>query len=271
MNTARLLDRTELPLQARQTVDDFEKEHATYFSHLVHFDPHLLESLHAPGALPDNVRVASSGDPAVIERMAEVTAVANLPEQRDADRGRYLRALLDIYGMLPVQARDRASLPETTVIAPEREGRILAESLGVLPRKRGWTPQAKRMPVAGGLLVGLDEWLPSRAARLVVVDGVVASGVTLMAILRLACEAGAEVEVFTCHSTRQGALALARYAEELEVSLTLHVGHVSGALNGKFYAVRPDAPDQVLLGDVGDTISPVASDIPPRGPRRDRA
>ncbi|MGW1590178.1 MFS transporter [Streptomyces sp. NPDC002386] len=110
----------------------------------------VLESLHAPGALPDTVRVASSGDPAVIERMAEVTAVANLPEQRDADRGRCLRALLDIYGMLPVQARDRASLPETTVIAPEREGRILAESLGVLPGKApGQADAGGRRPARG--------------------------------------------------------------------------------------------------------------------------
>lgn len=271
MNTARLLDRTGLPPQARQTVDDFEKEHDTYFSHLVHFGPELLESLHAPGALPDNIRVASASRPEVIERMAAVTAVANLPQQRDADRSRYLQALLDIYSMLPVQAQHSASTPGTTVIAPEREGRILAERLGVLPQKRGWTPQAKRMPVTGGLLVGVDEWLPSQANQLVIVDGVVASGVTLMAMLQLAFEPGAAVEIFTCHSTRQGALALARYAERLRVSLTLHVGHVSGTLNGKFYAVQPDAPDQVLLGDVGDTISPVTPAFPPRGQRRDHA
>lgn len=271
MNAARLLDRTGLPPQTRQTVDEFEKEHDTYFSHLVHFDPQLLESLHAPGALPDTIRVASAGVPAVSERMSTVTEVANLPEQREADRSRYLQALLDIYGMLPVQAQHSASAPGTTVIAPEREGRILAECLDVLPRQRGWTPHAKRMPVAGGLLVGVDEWLPSQADRLVIVDGVVASGVTLMTMLQLTLRPGADVEIFTCHSTRQGALALARYAEQLKVSLTLHVGHVSGALNGKFYAVEPDAPDQVLLGDVGDTISPVTPAFPPRGQRRDRA
>ncbi len=271
MNTARLLDRTGLPPQARQTVDHFEKEHDTYFSHLIHFGPELLESLHAPGTLPDNVRVASTGHPGVRERLAVLTEIANLPGQRDADRSRYLQALLDIYGMLPVQARHRASTPGTTVIAPEREGRILAEHLGALPQKQGWTPQAKRMPVAAGLLVGVDERLPSQADRLVIVDGVVASGATLMAMLHLALEPGAAVEIFTCHSTRQGALALARYAEQLQVSLTLHVGHVSGVLNGKFYAVEPHAPDQVLLGDVGDTISPVAPAFPTGGQRRDHA
>ncbi|NEY30690.1 hypothetical protein GTU99_00470 [Streptomyces sp. PRKS01-65] len=271
MNTARLLDRAALPPHVRHTVDDFESKHDTCFSHLVHFDPRTLESLHAPGALPDNVRVASAGRPAVTERMAAVTAVANLPRQRDADRDRYLRALLDIYGMLPVHARERASVPGTTVIAPEREGRILAERLGVLPRAHGWTPQAKRMPAAGGLLVGVDERLPAQVDRLVIVDGVVASGVTLMAMLHLTLRPGADVEIFTCHSTEQGALALARCAGQLGVTLTLHVGHVSGALNGTFYAVEPDAPDRVLLGDVGDTISPVAAASPPRGRRRDHA
>jgi hypothetical protein len=269
MNTARLLDRPGLPPDARRTVEEFEKEHDTYFSHLVQFDPQLLELLHAPGSLPENVRVASVGHPGVADRMATVTAVANLPDQRDADRSQYLQALLDIYGMLPVQAAHSASESGTAVVAPEREGRILAERLGVLPGRQGWTPQAKRMPVAGGLLVGVDEWLPSQADRLVIVDGVVASGVTLMAMMQLTIRPGAVVEIFTCHSTQQGALALARYAEQLDVALTLHVGHVSGALNGKFYAVEPDAPERVLLGDVGDTISPVAPSSPQRGQHRD--
>jgi hypothetical protein len=246
-------------------VDDFEQEHNTYFSHLVHFDPQVLESLHTPGPMPHNVRIASATLPQVAERMATVSAIANLPQQQENDRTRYLQALLDIYGMLPVQVTSSASVPGTALIAPEREGRILAERLRVMPHHRGWTPQAKRMPLDGGLLVGVDEWLPSQADRLVIVDGVVASGVTLMAMLQLTARPGAAVEIFTCHSTEQGALALARYAEQLGVSLTLHVGHVSGMLNKKFYAVEPDSPQNVVLGDVGDTISPVAPAAPPRG------
>ncbi|MDO0924100.1 hypothetical protein QQY24_01135 [Streptomyces sp. TG1A-8] len=245
-------------------MDEFEKEHDTYFSHLIHFEPQVLESLHSPGPVPQNVRVASAAHPQVAERMATVTAIANLPQQQDVDRARYLQALLDIYGMLPVQVASSASAPGTALIAPEREGRILAERLGVMPHHRGWTPQAKRMPLDGGLLVGVDERLPSRTDRLVIVDGVVVSGVTLMAMLQLTARPGASVEIFTCHSTEQGALALARYAERMGVSLTLHVGHVSGILNKKFYAVEPDSPQNVVLGDVGDTVSPVAPAVPPR-------
>ncbi|WP_411104604.1 hypothetical protein [Streptomyces sp. cmx-4-9] len=265
MNTARLLDRTGLLPEARRTVEEYEKDHQTYFSHLVHFEPGALQALHAPGPLPATVRVASDIRPAVVDRMDTVTEIANLPAQSGADRARYLQALLDIYGLLPARVQESAARPGTTVVAPEREGRILAERLGLLAQRRNWAPQAKRIPLAGGLLVGVDEWLPSQADRLVIVDGVVASGVTLMAVMRLTARPGATVEIFTCHATRQGALALARYADRLEVALTLHVGHVSGELNAKFYAVAPDAPGRLLLGDVGDTISPVAAASPPPG------
>ncbi len=48
MNAARLLDSAGPP-PARQTADDFEREHDTYVSHPAHFGPELPESLHAPG------------------------------------------------------------------------------------------------------------------------------------------------------------------------------------------------------------------------------
>lgn len=259
MNTARTVERANLFPDARHTVEKYERKYDSRFSHLLHFDSRVLKSLHCPGELPSNVRVTSSERPGVIERMAVVTAVANLPEQQEADRNRCLRALLDIYGMLPVQATDGASAPGTTVIAPEREGRILAELLDVMPRRQGWTPQVKRMPAASGLLVGVDHRLPARTDRLVIVDGVVASGVTLMALMHLAVRPGTVADIFTCHATAEGALALARYAEQLKVSLTLHVGHVSGILNEKFYTVDPGDQTTLLLGDIGDTIGPVAS------------
>ena len=52
MNAARLLDRPGLLPEVRRMVDEFEKEHHTYFSHLVHFEPQVLESLHTPGPMP---------------------------------------------------------------------------------------------------------------------------------------------------------------------------------------------------------------------------
>ncbi|MDO0928747.1 hypothetical protein QQY24_26265 [Streptomyces sp. TG1A-8] len=265
MSTARPVARSGLSPDAVRTVERHEERYGTRFQQLIHFDRRALGSLHAPGTLPDTVRVASGTRPDVIDRMATVTSVANLPEPRHADRDRYLRALLDIYAMLPVQAADAASLPGAAVLAPEREGRILAELLGVIPHDRCWTPQAKRMPAEGGLLVGVDGRLPAAADRLVIVDGVVASGVTLMAMMRLAAAPGAVIDVFTCHATEEGALALVRCAQQLGLTLTLHAGHVSGVLNDTFYSVDPGAPATLLLGDIGDTISPVAPDVAAEG------
>ncbi|MFI2609384.1 hypothetical protein [Kitasatospora sp. NPDC018619] len=258
MTGPRTVPRDGLLPDARRTVERYERAHGIRFRHLLRFDPPALASLHGPGELPGSVRVASAGRPEVVERMAVVTEVANLPEQRQAHRRRYLRALLDVYGLLPVRVADAAAEPGAVVLAPEREGRILAERLGVLPHPRGWTPQAKRMPAAGGLLVGLDDRLPARSDRLVIVDGVVASGVTLMAAVHLAARPGAVVDVFTCHATAAGARALTRYARQREVSLTLHVGHVSGVLDESFHSVDPGDRGTLLLGDIGDTISPVA-------------
>ncbi|MEU8567389.1 phosphoribosyltransferase [Streptomyces pathocidini] len=256
MTAPHLLDRIGLAPGTQRLVRDLESRYDTHFSHLVHFTAQELSALHAPGPLPPNVRTASAANPEVAQRMETVTDVANLPLQRSADRDRYFQALMDIYGMLPVRAADLASRPDTAVVAPEREGRILAEALGCPPEGRYWSPQAKRVHLDRGLLVGVDDRLPRQAERLVVIDGVVASGVTLMAIAQLAARPGAVVDILTCHSTRQGALALTRCAERLGIALTLHVGHISGTLNHKFYAVDPDAPDQLILGDVGDTISP---------------
>ncbi|MET8628911.1 hypothetical protein ABZW30_35115 [Kitasatospora sp. NPDC004669] len=267
MNRSHLLNRAELPTDVQQTVSGFEKDYDTYFGHLVHFSAPTLAALHRAGPLPDTVRVASAERPAIADKMATIAQIANLPAQQEADRARYLRALLDIYALLPVQAAQRAAEPGTVVIAPEREGRILAEHLGVTDQHRRWTPQAKRMPLADGLIVGVDEWLPSQAEKVVIIDGVVASGVTLMAMMRLALRPGATVDVFTCHSTHQGALALARHAEQLGLRLTLHVGHISGVLNHKFYAVSPDDGGELVLGDVGDTIAPVAATVPPQAAR----
>lgn len=258
MDSALLVERSGLTTDALHTVERYEKQYGTRFHHLMQFGRQALKSLHAPDVLPAAVRVASESRPAVTDRMATVTAVANLSEPSEHDRLDYLRALLDIYAMLPAQAAESASAPDAVVLAPEREGRTLAELLGAGPEERCWTPQAKRMPADGGLLVGVDGRLPDPAGRLVIIDGVVASGVTLMAMMQLAAAPGATVEVFTCHATAEGALALARYARELGLSLTLHAGHVSGLLNNKFYTVEPDARTTLVLGDIGDIISPVA-------------
>ncbi|MGW2871723.1 hypothetical protein [Kitasatospora sp. NPDC001225] len=74
----RTVRRDALLPDARRTVETYERNHDTRFAHLLRFDPQALESLHAPGELPDSVRVASGQHPGVVERMAVVTAVAKV-------------------------------------------------------------------------------------------------------------------------------------------------------------------------------------------------
>jgi hypothetical protein len=255
---ATVYDRHGCGSEMRAVAAAYERRFDTRFHAYVFFDADLLAALHAPGPLPGAAVLASATDPQVVRCMETITAIANTAEQSRQDRAQYLLALDEILARLsesPVAAAVRSAL----VIAPQREGRILAERRGCLRTPvETWTPQAKRMPVDGGLLVGFDG-PPARrtAGRVTAVDGVVASGVTLMAALQLATAPGAVVDLFTCHATAAGARALDRYAGRLGVDLTQRIGHVSGRLNDHLYAVDPDHADRLVLGDIGDTISPV--------------
>lgn len=256
MTIATVFDRGDAELL--EAASAYEQRFGICFDTFVFFGADLLADLHTEGPLPPETVQVSAADEQMAASMETITQVANLPQQTDRDRTRYLQALEDIYDRLaasPVDAAQAADL----VIAPQREGYILAERLGCLPAKASWVPQAKRIAVRGGLMVGFDIH-PAQpvAGRVAVIDGVIASGATLMAALQLAVAPGAGVEVFTCHSTAAGALGLARYATRLGQQLTLHVGHVSGRLNDRFYAVDPADPGRLVLGDVGDTISDVA-------------
>lgn len=259
MSIATVFDRDSGGDRLLTVAAAYERRFNTRFDAFVFFDADLLTGLHAPGPPPGAVVPASAVDGQVIDRMKTITAVANLAEQTDGDRVRYLRALEEIFDRLadsPAAAAAEAEL----VVAPRREGLILAERIGCLPAPGGsWVPQAKRMAVDGGLMVGFDS-LPTRriGGRLAVVDGVIASGVTLMAALQLVAAPGATVDLFTCHATAAGVHALDRYARRLGVRLAPRVGHVSGRLNERFYTVEPEYGDRLVLGDIGDIISPIA-------------
>jgi uracil phosphoribosyltransferase len=255
--TARIVARSEVDHETRGRIAEFEARYDTPFDHFVQFDRALLASLHLPIHLPASVSVAAHGDPTVLDNMAHLTRIANMPEQSPGDQADYLDALVGIYGSLAVDVRQATADTDTCVVAPQREGRLLAERLGCLPRPRqGWTPQAKRISTPHGLLVALDSALPSdNADTVVLIDGVVATGVTLMAIMQLCVAPNTDVHLFTCHSTPEGAAALVRFAAGLGARFSMHVGDVSGVLNDKFYAVSDMQSGQLILGDVGDTIS----------------
>lgn len=245
------------PAAMRESAAPYRTRFDTDFASLTYFSGALLEVLQAhdgPADLPPGLRVASAHDPSVLTDMAEITRIANLRSQSAADRTAYLGALLRMYAKLPVNAAERAS-GDVLCVGPEREGRRLAEILGCLPAGRSITPSAKRIAHENGILVGLSEVPATTPHReCLVVDGVVASGATVMALLQALPRTIERVTLLTAQSTAAGMWAVHRYARLLGFDCELVAGHISGVLNGSFYATDDQHPDRVLLGDVGDTI-----------------
>ncbi|MFC9975606.1 hypothetical protein ACFVH6_32420 [Spirillospora sp. NPDC127200] len=263
---ARLYAFDEAPAAMRAAAEPYLTRFGTRFATLVHFDRALLAELQqAPdGALPPGLRMASDEVPGVVADMDEITEIANLRAPTLRQRAAYRDALLRIYRSLPVDAEPFLTDPRTLCVAPEREGRQLAAELGWLPPGRHATPSAKRIPFDGGLLVGLSAApLADAPDRCLLIDGVVASGATLMAVLTLLRGPVSQVTLLTAHSTAAGMWALHRYAAALGIDCALVAGHVSGTLNDHFYATAEGAPGRMVLGDVGDTISDLPAGLGP--------
>lgn len=261
----------EAPAAMRAAAAEYEQRYGTRFATLTYFSRDLLAALHAhDGAAdrPAGVYVSSSEDPSVVQDLAEITVIANRSRATEADRIAYRDALLRIYHKLP------AGYPApdgVLCIGPEREGRLLAAMLDCLPPERSLTPTAKRISYRGGILVGLSE-LPAAIDQqeCLVIDGVVASGATVMALLTALPATVTNVTLLTAHSTLDGLWGIQRHAAELGIESRIEVGHVSGVLNDSFYATDEQDGARVVLGDVGDAISglPEPSDLGAASTRR---
>jgi putative hydrolase of HD superfamily len=238
----------------------YQKKFGTSFRTLTHVPAATLRWLHGEdGAeLAARVLVASSADSAVRHAMGALGYIANQPEPSDEERRSYFAMLQAIYRRLPRLPHELVAREDTLCVGPQREGRILASVLDCLPAGRHLTPSAKRMAYEGGLLVGLDsgEVAPGRYQRCVIIDGAIASGVTLMALMHRLRPSIREFHVFSAHATRSSLRALARFGAWIGVDIEIVVGHVSGRLNEKYYAVEDDG--RLVVGDLGDMISPVA-------------
>lgn len=258
----------DAPEGLREAAEPFGSRFGTVFDSLTYFSSPLLDVLHTsdpPGTVPPNVQVASHHSPTVVEEIDVMTEVANLVNPSEADRSAYRDALLRIYGSLALSAAEEASSNQVLCVGPEREGRELAEMLGALPEGRSVTPSAKRIPYDDGLLIGLSGMRTDTApVECLIIDGVVASGATMMALLQALPSSVERATLLTAHSTEAGVWAMHRYAQLLQVDFQIVVGHVSGVLNDRFYATDRHNPGRLLLGDVGDTISGLTRAIPER-------
>jgi hypothetical protein len=181
--------------------------------------------------------------------------VANSRDPTYAERRRYLSSLTAAYHRMA----DLVEIDERTVlVGPQREGALLVKQLGWDARANTTLyPHAKRIPYKGGIVVGVKGCeCHSDVTNAVIIDGAIASAATLTAIMRmLGRRKISRFTIFSVHATEKGLSVLDRYASENGISLTIHVGYVSGILNEKFYAVYPEDPARLVVGDLGDTIS----------------
>lgn len=243
----------------------YETKFGIHFGALMHFPKEALADLHREG-LPDTITIASTTDhsiPALIDVLSEV---ANTPEERvtEAQRQQYYDTLLEIYQKLPNRPSAAHQDAETLFVGIEREGRILAEAMGCLPAGHSIRPHTKRVPFEGGLIVGVSRIeVPQevRYRKCVIIDGAIASGATLIAIMEnlrpILWPHGSRFEVYSAHATFEGLRAIARFATQNDMSVEVTVGHATTGLSKKFYAVLPHDPHKVAVGDLGDTISPL--------------
>jgi hypothetical protein len=250
----------------RAAAREFEQRFGIRFDTFTFFSRDLLAELHRQSDLstevPENVQVVSLQDTSIAPLIATLTEVANSKEISTEQRRLYYKTLLAIYHKLRFDPHQVCSDRDTFVVGVEREGRVWAESLGCLPPGRSLRPHAKRICFDGGIAVGVSK-IPSllKYSKCIIIDGAIASGATLIALIERLRSSIGSFHVYSAHGPYEGLRAIARYAASEDLDLHLTVGHATSGLNDHYYATCPGQRDKVVVGDLGDTISPLL--VPP--------
>ena len=253
---------SEAPKPMVDAAEKYEKKFRIRFNSITYFSKQMLDELHKaennPEEVPDNIVVASKTDKSIIDEVNLMTSIVNSSEISTEQRKRYMLALQNVYEHLPDQPDALVNDIRTLCVGPEREGRMLGEMMGWLPKGRSIAPDAKRVPYEGGLLVGLSalpELKHQDYTRCVIIDGAIASGSTIMAIMEKLRVLTTEYHIYSVHGPYEGLRALSRYGELTGLKIKLTVGHATAGLNKKFYATVPSDGNALVVGDLGDTIS----------------
>jgi hypothetical protein len=182
--------------------------------------------------------------------------VANNESPTRSEREAYFASLKRIYSRLPPPSRGGSSDQTALFVGVEREGRILAEAIDCLPAGHSIHPHTKRVPLGDGLEIGIAGIPPLSAySHAVIIDGAIASGATLIAVISKLRSAAPSFEVRSAHAAWEGLRAIVRYCEGVGVRIQIVVGHATAGLNCHFYAIQENDPSSVVVGDLGDTIS----------------
>lgn len=254
--------RADAPAPMLSAARKLEEQFSIEFDSLTHFPSNTLavleQELPESADIARHVTVASHSDPEVLPLIETLTGVANAPSISTDRRAKYWDTLLAIYGRLSFQPSVCKSDSECLFVGIRREGFRLAKALGYMPEGHSIAPHAKRIPLPDGLLVGLSgipKVPPYR--RCVVVDGAIASGATLIAILERLQSSVRSFQICSAHATMQGLRAILHYGEMAGLHIDIAVGHVTSGLNSHYYATLPGAPDKLVVGDLGDTIGEI--------------
>jgi hypothetical protein len=260
----KLYRRHEVNVAMRLAADVFEKKFGVHFSSFTYFSKKLFDQWHHSD-MPElssafDATIASEKDPSILNDIRTLTEVANRADTRMEERREYMDALLRIYRKLELSPEGFITNPGAVYVGIEREGRLLADTLGCLPKERSLHPHAKRIPFEGGLLVGLTNiTLDATYEECVIIDGAIASGATIIAVMEKLRSKVTSFHVFSAHATLEGLRAIAQYAASSKIKVAVVAGHASEGLNDHYYATLPEDSSKLIVGDLGDTISSVIS------------
>jgi len=238
----------------------YEKKFGVTFDSLTFFSKELLSELHRTEPeiteIPANIEIASQSDTTILADVDILSRVANIESTDLAQREQYFSTLKAIYRKLKSPPEKASQGEDILVVGIEREGRILAKSLGWFSIGRDLRPHAKRIPYKGGLLVGLSEF-PDLEAYLksIIIDGAIATGATIISVIDKLRPLISSFSIYSVHATYEGLHAINRYCVATGLSLNITVGHATLGLNEKFYAVDQVNTKLLVVGDLGDTIN----------------
>lgn len=250
--------RENAPAAIDSALSEFEARFHIHFASYALYSKAFLAELHHAPAEADaktKIEIATERDPMLLRHFAVFSEVANAERPSAELRSRYFEGLRAVYATLKQTPARFVSDGAVAFVAPEREGRILAQTMGWQPEEHSFHPNAKRIPYEGGLLVGLTEFkVERRFDRVEIIDGAIASGATLMAVMECMVASSQVFDIYSVHATTEGLRALAGFARIRNLDLSVFVGHVTAGLNKKYYATDSDNT-RLVVGDLGDTIS----------------
>lgn len=266
----------DLTATQRQDVDKYHERHGIDMERFAVFSREKFESIlhkgpdeEAPGYKEMILAEEADHADAVVPHYEVFRRIANLERPLTTrERQEYLDSLLAIYRLMS----DSGCGPERFLddeqalfVGPEREGCILAKQMGWNPDPpvRFKNPDAKRIPNGDdGLIVGLNDLdLGGRPfQRAILIDGAIASGATLIAVMKSLRETIGEFYIYCIHTTRQALNAVKSYSARHNLAIHVVAGKVTTSLSSKYYANYWDEDEGRMryeVGDLGDTIAPL--------------